>query len=58
MLRRYVVGLILPLFVLAALGCGGGGSGEAPKVENPNVKVKPIGGEGKKPGEGMQPKSE
>jgi hypothetical protein len=42
MLRRYLVGmLVLPLFMLAALGCGGGGGAEAPKVENANVKAKP-----------------
>jgi hypothetical protein len=55
MLRRYVVGLLLPLFVLAAVGCGGGGGGEAPKVDNPSVKVKPFG-DSNKPGEGMKPK--
>jgi hypothetical protein len=27
--------------MLAALGCGGGGGAEAPKVENANVKAKP-----------------
>jgi hypothetical protein len=43
MLRRYLVGmLILPLFLLAAAGCGGGGAAESPKVENPNVKIKPV----------------
>jgi hypothetical protein len=42
MLRRYLVGtLILPLFLLAAIGCGGSGGAEAPKVENPNVKARP-----------------
>jgi hypothetical protein len=57
MLRRYVVGLILPLFILAAVGCGGSGGAESPKVENPNVKVKPIG-DGKKPGEGTVMKTD
>jgi len=50
MLRRYVVGtLVLPFFLLAALGCGGGGA-EAPKVESPTVKSKPVTPKGK-PGE-------
>jgi hypothetical protein len=57
MLRRYLVGLLLPLFALAAMGCGGSGGAESPKVENPNVKVKPIG-DGNKPGGGMQMKTD
>jgi hypothetical protein len=41
MLRRYLVGMLALPFMLAALGCGGGGGAEAPKVENANVKAKP-----------------
>jgi hypothetical protein len=41
MLRRYIGMLLLPTLLLAAVGCGGSGGAEAPKVENPNVKAKP-----------------
>jgi hypothetical protein len=52
MLRRSVVGLVMPLFLLAAVGCGGSGGAEAPKVENPTVKVKSMAGDPAKPSEG------
>ena len=52
MLRRYGVKmLVLPLFLWAALGCGGSGGDESPKVENPTAKIKAITPKGK-PGEG------
>ncbi len=51
MLRRAVAGLIVPLMLLAAAGCGESGGAEAPKVQNPSVKLKPSG-DGKSPGEG------
>jgi hypothetical protein len=51
MLRRYLVGtLVLPLFLFAAVGCGGGPAAEGPKVENPTVKAKQVAPKGK-PGE-------
>jgi hypothetical protein len=56
MLRRVVVGLLGPLFLLAAVGCGGGGSAESPKVENPTVKVKAL--DNTKPGEGPKMKAD
>ena len=43
MLRRTLVGLVLPLFFLAAVGCGGDGGAEGPKVQNPTLKIKPVG---------------
>ena len=59
MLRRYLVGtLILPLFLLAAMGCGGSGGGEAPRVENPNVKARPPKLNSKAGDEGASMKAE
>ncbi len=51
MLRRTVAGLIVPLMLLPAVGCGASGGAEAPKVQNPTVKIKPAG-DGKTPGDG------
>ncbi len=51
MLRRTIVGLVVPLFVLAAIGCGGDSGTDAPKVQNPTLKVKPVG-DGKNPDQG------
>ena len=50
-MKRYVVGLLVPLFFLAVTGCGDSGAGESPKVEKPTLQLKQSG-EGKKPGEG------
>jgi len=59
MLRRYLVAmLVLPLFLLAALGCGGGGGAEAPKVENPTAKMKGVTPKGKPGEEGASMKAE
>ena len=52
MLRRYAVGLVVPLFLLAAVGCGGDGGSESPKVENPTIKVKSMAKDPAKPNEG------
>jgi len=56
MLRRAIVGLVVPLFLLVAVGCGGGGGAESPKVENPTVKVKAL--DNTKPGEGPKMKAD
>ena len=59
MLRRYLVGtLVLPLFLLAAVGCGGSGGAESPKVETPTVKMKSITPKGKPGEEGASMKAE
>jgi len=59
MLLRYVVGtLVLPLFLLAAMGCGGSGGGEGPKVENPTVKAKGVTPKGKPGDDGASMKAE
>ncbi len=42
MLRIVVGTLVLPFFLLAALGCGGSGGAEGPKVESPTLKAKPV----------------
>jgi len=42
MLRTVVGTLVLPFFLLAALGCGGSGGAEGPKVESPTLKAKPV----------------
>jgi hypothetical protein len=52
MRRRVIAGFVTPLFLLAALGCGGGGGAESPKVENPTLKVKSMAGDPAKPNEG------
>jgi len=52
MLRRMIVGLVVPLFVLAAVGCGGDGGAEGPKVQNPTLKSKPVLGDSKNPDQG------
>ena len=57
MLRRAMVGLVVPLMLVAAFGCGESGKAEAPKVQNPTVKVKPSG-DGKSPTGGAKFKSE
>jgi len=50
---RYLVGtLVLPLFLLAAVGCGGSSGSEGPKVENPTVKIKGVSPKGKPGDEG------
>jgi hypothetical protein len=52
MLRRVIAGFVTPLFVLAAVGCGGGAGGESPVVEKPTLKVKSMAGDPAKPNEG------
>ncbi len=43
MLRRvFLAGLLSPLCLVIALGCGQSGGAESPKVENSNVKPKPL----------------
>jgi len=43
MLRRYCLSLLLlPFLFLTAAGCGSSGGAENPKVQNPNVKIKPV----------------
>jgi len=59
MIGRTVVGiLVLPLFFLAATGCGGSGASESPKVENPTVKIKTVQPKGKPGDEGASMKAE
>ena len=59
MFGRYLVGiLVLPLFFLAAVGCGGGGGAESPKVDNPSVKIKSVQPKGKPGEDGASMKAE
>jgi len=58
MVRRVIVGLVLPLFLVAAVGCGGSGGGESPKVENPTVKMKGVTPKGKPGEDGASMKAE
>jgi len=59
MVRRYLVAmLVLPLFLFAAMGCGGGGGAESPKVETPTVKMKGVTPKGKPGEEGASMKAE
>ena len=59
LLRRYLMGrVVLPLFLVAALGCGGSGEAESPKVENPTAKVKPLHPKSKPGEEGASMRAE
>jgi len=41
MLCRCLIAVFVPLALVVACGCGSSGA-EGPKVENPNLKTKPI----------------
>ncbi len=52
MMRRYLVAiLVLPLFLVAAAGCGDSSGSDSPKVENPTVKMKAVTPSRAKPGD-------